>query len=64
MLYLIWFIEIRRNPTTIALTKFFAYVIADSIKFQRDVVRAIGSVRNGAVDGRRLGIFWIFFKNV
>ena len=50
--------EIRRNPATIA---FFSYVIADSIGFRRVDLLAIGLVRKGAVDGRRLRIFWIFF---
>ena len=52
---------IRRNPATIALAKFFTYVIAVSIGFQRVAVPPIGSVRKAAVDGRRLCIFWIFF---
>ena len=40
---------------------FFANVIVGSIGFQRVAELAIGSVLKGAVDGRRLRIFWIFF---
>ena len=43
----------------IALAKFFSYVIG----FRRVVVLAIGSVRKGAVDDRRLYIFGYFFHN-
>ena len=49
--------EICRNTATIALAKFFAYIIAGSIGFQRVAVPAIGSVRKAAVDDRRLHIF-------
>ena len=53
--------EIRRNPATIALAKFFSYVIVGSIGFQQVAVLAIGSVGKGAVDNQRLRIFWVFF---
>ena len=54
--------EIRLNPATIALAKFFANIIAGSIGFRRVAELAIGFVRKAAVDDRRLHIFWTFFK--
>ena len=50
--------EIRRNPATIALAKFLAYVIAGSIGFRRVAVLAIGLVRKGAVNDCHLEIFF------
>ena len=37
--------KIRRNPAAVALTESFAYVIADSIGFQRVTVLEIGLFR-------------------
>ena len=50
--------EIRRNPATIALAKFFVYVIAGSNGFERVVVLPIGLVRKGAVNDCHLEIFF------
>ncbi len=57
----LWIGEIHRNPATISLVKFFAYVIAVSIGFQRVAMFALGLIRKGAVDDSQfcisLGIF-------
>ena len=54
--------EIRRNPATIAMAKFFADVSAGSNGFERVAVLLIGSVRKAAFHYSRLRIFWIFFQ--
>ena len=53
--------EIRPNPATIALVKFFVYVMAGSNWFERVAVLPIGSVRKAAVDDRWMRILKIFF---
>ena len=53
--------ELGQNPATIGLAKFFAYVCASSIGFERVAVLAIGLVRKGAVNNSRFHIFGIFF---
>jgi len=55
--------EIRRDPATIALVKFFTCVIAGSIVFERVAELTIGLVRKRAVDYWKERIFGIFFSH-
>ena len=55
--------EIRPNPATIALVKFFVYVIAGSNAFERVAVLPIGLVRKAAFHYSRFRIFRIFFSH-